>query len=46
MAISIREATSVISEFVRCGYYVTDYDSSKEKLVFNQTVSLKSSFGK
>ena len=33
-------------QFVRCGYYVTDYDSSKEKLVFNQTVSLKSSFGK
>ena len=31
-------------QFVRNGYYVTDKDSTKEKLVFNRTCGLKSSF--
>lgn len=31
-------------QFVRCGYYTTDYDSNSEKLVFNRTCDLKSSF--
>ena len=33
-------------QFVRCGYFVTDYESKGDRLVFNQTVSLKSSFNK
>ena len=33
-------------QFVRNGYYVTDYETKGNKLVFNQTVSLKSSFSK
>ena len=31
-------------QFIRNGYYVTDKDSSNEKLVFNRTCGLKSSF--
>lgn len=31
-------------QFVRNGYYVTDKDSTNEKLVFNRTCGLKSSF--
>ena len=31
-------------QFVRNGYYTTDKDSTKDKLVFNRTCSLKSSF--
>ncbi len=31
-------------QFVRNGYYVTDKDTTKEKLVFNRTCGLKSSF--
>lgn len=30
-------------QFIRDGYYVVDKDSTKDKLVFNRTVSLKSS---
>jgi len=33
-------------QFTRNGYYTLDQDSSADKLVFNQTVSLKSSFKK
>lgn len=33
-------------QFVRCGYFVTDYETKGDRLVFNQTVSLKSSFNK
>ncbi len=33
-------------QFVRVGYFVTDYDTKGDKVVFNQTVSLKSSFSK
>ena len=33
-------------QFVRCGYYVTDKDSTNDNLIFNQTVGLKSSFNK
>jgi len=31
-------------QFIRNGYYVTDKDSTKDKLVFNRTCGLKSSF--
>ena len=31
-------------QFIRNGYYVTDKDSTSEKLVFNRTCGLKSSF--
>ena len=31
-------------QFIRNGYYVTDKDSNSEKLVFNRTCGLKSSF--
>lgn len=31
-------------QFIRNGYYVTDKDSNKNKLVFNRTCGLKSSF--
>ena len=31
-------------QFVRNGYYVTDYDSTENKLIFNRTCGLKSSF--
>jgi len=31
-------------QFIRNGYYVTDKDSTNEKLVFNRTCGLKSSF--
>ena len=31
-------------QFIRNGYYVTDKDSTKNKLVFNRTCGLKSSF--
>ena len=31
-------------QFIRNGYYVTDKDSNKERLVFNRTCGLKSSF--
>ena len=31
-------------QFVRNGYYVTDLDSTSDKLVFNRTCGLKSSF--
>ena len=31
-------------QFVRNGYYVTDLDSNEDKLVFNRTCGLKSSF--
>ena len=31
-------------QFVRNGYYVTDLDSTADKLVFNRTCGLKSSF--
>ncbi len=31
-------------QFIRNGYFVTDKDSTKDKLVFNRTCSLKSSF--
>ena len=31
-------------QFVRNGYYVTDLDSKEDKLVFNRTCGLKSSF--
>ena len=31
-------------QFVRNGYYVTDKDSTSDKLVFNRTCGLKSSF--
>ena len=31
-------------QFVRNGYYVTDLDSTEDKLVFNRTCGLKSSF--
>ena len=31
-------------QFIRNGYYVTDRDSTKDKLVFNRTCGLKSSF--
>lgn len=31
-------------QFIRNGYYVTDKDSNKDKLVFNRTCGLKSSF--
>ena len=31
-------------QFIRKGYFSTDYDSNKEKLVFNRIVELKSSF--
>ena len=31
-------------QFIRNGYYVTDKDSTKDKLVFNRTCVLKSSF--
>lgn len=31
-------------QFVRTGYFTTDKDSTKEKLVFNRTCELKSSF--
>ncbi|MBQ6783276.1 MAG: glutamine--tRNA ligase/YqeY domain fusion protein [Acholeplasmatales bacterium] len=33
-------------QFIRNGYYVTDKDSTSEKLVFNRTCGLKSSFKK
>ncbi len=33
-------------QFIRNGYYVTDKDSTKDKLVFNRTCGLKSSFKK
>jgi glutaminyl-tRNA synthetase len=33
-------------QFVRVGYFTTDYDTKGDKVVFNQTVSLKSSFSK
>lgn len=33
-------------QFMRKGYYTVDSDSRDEKLVFNQTVSLKDSWGK
>jgi glutaminyl-tRNA synthetase len=33
-------------QFMRKGYYTVDSDSTDEKLVFNQTVSLKDSWGK
>lgn len=33
-------------QFQRTGYFVVDPDSTKEKLVFNRTVSLKDSFNK
>ena len=31
-------------QFIRNGYYCTDKDSTKDKLIFNRTCSLKSSF--
>ena len=31
-------------QFIRNGYYCTDKDSTKDKLVFNRTCGLKSSF--
>ncbi|MCF7924257.1 MAG: glutamine--tRNA ligase/YqeY domain fusion protein [Candidatus Izimaplasma sp.] len=31
-------------QFIRKGYFTTDYDSSKENLIFNRTVELKSRF--
>ena len=31
-------------QFIRNGYYVCDKDSTSEKLVFNRTCGLKSSF--
>ena len=31
-------------QFVRNGYFTTDYDSKGDKLIFNRTVNLKSSF--
>lgn len=31
-------------QFVRDGYYSTDFDSTKDNLIFNQTVALKSSY--
>ncbi|QLY40499.1 glutamine--tRNA ligase/YqeY domain fusion protein [Hujiaoplasma nucleasis] len=31
-------------QFIRVGYFTTDYDSSKERLIFNRTVELKSTF--
>ena len=31
-------------QFIRNGYYVTDKDSTADKLVFNRTCGLKSSF--
>lgn len=33
-------------QFIRLGYYNTDYDSNKSKLIFNEIVSLKSSYKK
>jgi glutaminyl-tRNA synthetase len=33
-------------QFLRKGYFCTDIDSSKDKLVFNQTVGLKDTFAK
>ena len=33
-------------QFIRNGYYVTDKDSTKDRLVFNRTCGLKSSFKK
>ena len=31
-------------QFIRVGYFTTDYDSSKDELIFNRTVELKSRF--
>ena len=31
-------------QFIRLGYFSTDYDSSKDQLIFNRTVELKSTF--
>ncbi|MDY0318092.1 MAG: glutamine--tRNA ligase/YqeY domain fusion protein [Candidatus Izemoplasmatales bacterium] len=31
-------------QFIRKGYFTTDYDSKKDKLIFNRIVELKSSF--
>ncbi|QWC00008.1 glutamine--tRNA ligase/YqeY domain fusion protein [Mycoplasmatota bacterium] len=31
-------------QFIRTGYFATDYDSKKDKLIFNRTVELKSRF--
>ena len=33
-------------QFERLGYFCTDYDSTKDKLVFNRTVALKDSWSK
>ncbi|MCB0848122.1 MAG: glutamine--tRNA ligase, partial [Bacteroidetes bacterium] len=33
-------------QFIRKGYYSVDRDSTEEKLVFNQTVTLKDSWAK
>ena len=31
-------------QFIRVGYFQTDYDSTKDNLIFNRTVELKSTF--
>ena len=38
--------TSVLErfQFIRKGYFTTDYDSKKDRLIFNRIVELKSSF--
>jgi len=33
-------------QFIRCGYFVLDYKSSKNKLIFNQSVSLRDNWAK
>ena len=33
-------------QFLRVGYYTTDKDSTSDKLVFNRTCDLKTSFSK
>lgn len=33
-------------QFIRTGYFATDYDSTKENLIFNRIVELKSSYNK
>ena len=42
---SLKDAqTNTPYQFIRKGYFCLDKDSTKEKLVFNRTVTLKDSF--
>ena len=40
----LEDASGIAVQFERSGYYVKDQDSTKEKTIFNKTVSLKDSY--